>query len=105
MPLPSHLRSPVDMMRPRPVGISDASGFMYYLDDLQPNYQWRGNTLAWDGTLRGPEECDVPSEFLRPAILGPEPIPLKNARPAQYAAQNAGGVPAPTINQILGDDE
>lgn len=104
MPLPSHLRSPVDMMRPRPVGISDRSGFMYFLDEMVWQFQWCGNSLRNQRILVGPDEVDTPSEFLRPTILGPEPAPLVNARPTQYAAQNVGGVPAPTIAQILDDE-
>lgn len=105
MPLPHNLKSPVDMMRPRPVGISDRSGAMYFLSDMVWQYQWCGNSLRNLHILVGPDEVDQPSEFLRPAIIGPEPAPLPNARPTHYAQQNQGGVPAPTVNQILGDDE
>lgn len=105
MPLPHNLRCPVDMMRPRPVAVDDRSGFLVYYDDLQFQMQWRGNSLKSLNFLCAPDMIDQPSEFLRPAIIGPEPAPLPNARPTHYAQQNQGGVPAPTVNQILGDDE
>lgn len=86
------------------MGISDRSGFMYYLDDLNWQYQWCGNSLRNQRILVGGDELDVPSEFLRPAIFGPEPAPLPNARPTYYAQQNQGGTAPPTVSEILGDE-
>lgn len=105
MPLPHNLRAPVDMMKPRPVGISDFSGFMYYLDEMVWVYQWNGNALVNQRMLVGPDEVDKPAEFLRQIILGPEPAPLPNARPTHYTYQNQGGEPPLTsVSEILGDD-
>lgn len=98
MPLPHNLRCPVDISAPRPVGVSDRSGFLFYLDDLQFQFQYAGNALKNQRILVAPDELDVPSEFLRPAIFGPEPAPFPNARPTQYAAQNQGGA-APLNSQ------
>ena len=104
MVLPHNLRAPIDMMRPRPVGISDKSGFMYFLDYLEWQYQWQGRALVNQRTLSSRNETDQPSEFLRTFIFGPEPAPLVNARPTQYATQNQGGVPAPTnVNNLVDD--
>lgn len=106
MPLPSNLRTPVSITKPRPVGISDLSGFMFYLDEMVWVYQWNATTLYNKRILVGPSECDKPSEFLRTPKFGPEPAPLPNARPTHYATQNLGGEPPlNTVQQILGDDE
>lgn len=106
MPLPSNLRTPVDMMKPRPVGISDFSGFMFWLDEMVWVYQWAGNALVNQRWLVGACEVDTPAEFLKTPRFGPEPAPLPNARPTHYATQNLGGEPPITsVNQILEDGE
>lgn len=79
---------------------------MYYLEDMV--WQWQYNSLALYNTriLVGPDEVDLPSEFLKTPRFGPEPAPLPNARPTHYATQNLGGEPPITsVNQILEDGE
>lgn len=105
MPLPHNLRAPVDMMKPRPVGISDFSGFMFYLDEMVWVFQYAGNRLVNRRMLVGPTEVDLPAPFLQTYVFGPEPAPLPDARPWHYAQQSQGGTPAPSISEILGDDE
>lgn len=106
MVLPHNLRAPVSMMKPRPVGISDRSGKMYYLDEMVWQFQWSGNALVNQRILVGPDEVDTPSEFLRSPILGPEPAPLPNARPWYYAYQNQGGTaPLTSVQEILPDGD
>lgn len=106
MPLPHNLRSAVDPLKPRPVGISDRSGKMYYLDQMVWQYQYSGSDLVNQQILVGYDEVDTPSEFLRPPpIFGPEPAPLPNARPWHYDQQNQGGEPPlNTVSQILPGD-
>lgn len=104
MPLPHNLRAPVSIDKPEPVGISDRSGKMYFLRDMVWQYQWNGNALVRQNILVGYDEVDKPSEFLRTPILGPEPAPLPDARPTQYAVQNQGGTTPPTVSQILDGD-
>lgn len=106
MVLPHNLKSPVDMMKPRPVGISDRSGFMFFLDEMVWQYQFSGNALVNQRILVGPDEVDTPAPFLQTFKFGPEPAPLPNARPWHYAQQNQGGEPPlNSVNEILGDDE
>ena len=102
MPLVHNLKCPVDMMRPRPVGIDDRTGFLVYLDDMDFQHQWAGNALVNLRILTHQDYLDKPAEFLRTFKFSPEPAPLVNARPTQYATQNLGGVPAPTnINNLV----
>lgn len=104
MPLPSNLRTPVSPTQPRPIGVSDRSGKLYYLDEMVWQFQYAGNSLNNLGILVGPDEVDVPSEFLRSPRIGPEPAPLPNARPTHYATQNQGGTAPPSFTEILDDD-
>lgn len=102
MVLPHNLRSPVSITKPRPVGISDFSGFMFYLDEMVWVYQYSGNQLVNQRMLVGPGECDVPNPGLQTFVFGPEPAPLPNARPTHYAQQNQGGTaPITSVNEIL----
>lgn len=64
---------------------SDSSGFLFNHRDLLFQFQWAGPQLVNLGYLVGPEEYDVPAEFLRTIVLPPDPIPTKNARIENYA--------------------
>lgn len=93
---------------PRYVGVCDSCGFLFPLSELFPQMQYAGNSLVWLGTFVDRKCLNVPSEFLRPALLGPEPIPPRYPRPTNYATENQGGTPPPTEPlrlSILGDDE
>lgn len=91
---------PTDMMRPRPVGVCDRTGFLLYLDNLPFQYQYRGNALVNLNLRVGEQYIDKPSEFLRPPLIGPDPVPPRYPRPAHYAAQNSGGTVAPSVQEI-----
>lgn len=106
MVLPHNLKSPVSITKPRPVGVSDRNGQLYYLDEMVWQWQWSSDRLINLRILVGPDEVDKPAEFLRTPKFGPEPAPLPNARPTHYATQNLGGEPPITsVNQILEDGE
>lgn len=106
MVLPHNLKSPVSMMKPRPVGVSDRNGQVYFLDQMVWQFEYNANGLFNKRILVGPDEVDVPAEFLQVFKFGPEPQPLPNARPWHYATQNQGGTaPLNTVSEILGDDE
>lgn len=104
MTLPHNRKCPVDMMHPRPVGVCDRTGFLVYLDDMDWQYQYTGKALTNLRILVAQEYLDKPAEFLQPAILGPEPAPILNARPTSYGTQNLGGTNPPTVSQILPDE-
>ena len=49
-------------------------------------YEWRGPKLQNTRVLMHEDELDIPQRQLgSPALLGPDPPPLMNARPEQYA--------------------
>lgn len=106
MVLPHNLKCPVSITKPRPVGVCDRSGALYYLEDMVWQWQWSAEKLVNQRILVGPDQVDRPSEFLKTPRFGPEPAPLPNARPTHYATQNLGGEPPlNTVSEILGDDE
>ena len=108
MVLPHSLRAPIDIDKPIPHGRCDRCGFDYYLKDMSIQMQYLGNSLKPINIMVCNERClDQPSEFLRPVIIGPDPIPPKLARPFSYAQQNEGGQPPITtvsqLNEIADD--
>ncbi|HEY1806011.1 MAG TPA: hypothetical protein VGG45_16175 [Terracidiphilus sp.] len=104
MVLPHNIKCPVDIYKPRAVGVCDRTGFLLYLDDLDWQYQYSGFALVNQGHLIGRDYLDKPSEFLQPVVLGPEPKPILNARPTSYGTQNQGGTAVPSISEILPDE-
>lgn len=89
-----------DMMKPEPCGVDDASGFIFPLSEMPFQYQWRGNALVSLNLRIANRFQDKPSEFLRPPLIGPDPVPPKNPRPTHYTSQNQGGTTAPTVQEI-----
>lgn len=91
-----------DMMKPEPVGVCDRTGFLFKLSEMPFQYQYRGNALVNLNIRVAERYLDKPSEFLRPPLIGPDPVPPRNPRPTHYAQQNSGGVPAPSVFEIEG---
>lgn len=94
------LRTSADMMRPEPVGVCDRTGFLLRLAEMPFQYQYQGNALVSQNIRVGEQYLDKPSEFLRPPLIGPEPIPPRHPRPTHYAQQNQGGTTPPTVQEI-----
>lgn len=69
---------------------------------------WAGNNLVNFRLLT--TDPDVPNEQLRPILIGPDPYPIRDARPPAYAQQNAAPTPGmPVVGGpglfVLGDSE
>ncbi len=108
MSRPQSLKAPASASKPKQVGTCDRCSDLVYYDKLSFQFQYLGNSLKSLNILVCPKCLDKPSEFLRPAILGPEPVPPRYPRPTSYGAQNEGGTPAPSeplYLSILGDGE
>jgi hypothetical protein len=55
------------------------------LANMKFQYEWRGPKLQNTRVLVHEDELDIPQRQLgSPALLGPDPMPLMNARPEQY---------------------
>jgi len=70
----------VDPDSPLALGICDKTGFVFRHIDLVKQMEWRGNSLVWTGFLVGRCYADKPNEQLRPPILPPDPVPVRNPR-------------------------
>lgn len=57
--------------------------------DLQWQFDYRGNNLK-NTQLLVCEEClDIPNPQLKPRILSADPLPIMNARPENFAVDEA----------------
>lgn len=70
---------------PRAWGTDDRSGFIGNHDNLKWQMQWAGRTLINTQLLVYPDQYDTPQRQLGTIILPPDPEPVSNARPEQYA--------------------
>ena len=79
-------RAAVDPFHPQGWGSSDRNGMVGNLANMRWQYEWRGPRLMNTKVLVHEDELDEPQRQLgSPALLGPDPLPLMNARPEQYA--------------------
>lgn len=78
MPKGKHVT--VDADSPMALGICDKTGFVFKRMDLVRQMEWRGNSLIWTGFMVGKPYVDQPNPQLRPPILPPDPVPVKDPR-------------------------
>lgn len=76
-----HGRAKVDPTNPRAFGICDRCGLLYNHGDLRWQYDYRGLKLANTRLLVCDICLDDPQPQLKPRIIGPDPLPILNARP------------------------
>lgn len=78
-------RAAVDPHHPEGWGTSDRNGHVGNLRRMKWQFEWRGPKLINTRALVHEDELDEPQRQLgTPAILGPDPPPLINARPEAY---------------------
>lgn len=70
----------IDENNPQALGICDYTGFVHYRKDLIRQMEWRGNRLEWTGFLVGRDYLDIPNPQLRPPVLKPDPVPVRDPR-------------------------
>ncbi len=79
-------RAEIDPFAPQALGICDRCGFQYNLRALRYQYQWAGDTMI-NLHLRVCDRChDVPQEQLRIIRLPPDPLPVMDPRPEDFAS-------------------
>ncbi len=79
-------RAAVDSFHPQGWASSDRNGMVGNLANMRFQHEWRGPRLMNTKVLVHEDELDEPQRQLgSPALLGPDPLPLMNARPEQYA--------------------
>lgn len=78
-------RAEVDPTAPRAWGTSDRNGMIGQHNRMQWQYDWAGFELINQRILVHEDELDVPQRQLGSIIIPPDPLPIPNARPEQYA--------------------
>ncbi len=79
-------RAAVDPYDPKAWGSSDRNGMVGNLANMRWNHEWRGPKIVNTRILVHEDELDVPQRQLgSPALLGPDPVPVVNARIEQYS--------------------
>jgi hypothetical protein len=99
-----HGRAFTDPYTLDPYATCDRCGIQYNMRDLVWQYDWRGDALMNLRILVCTRTCvDEPFEFNRPIILPPDPMPVLDARPGFYAAQE-GPPPAPGYENTIAQE-
>lgn len=78
----------VDSQSPRARGVCDRCGQHWQLDKLVWQFEWTGPRLQNLRILTCPPCNDKPQPNLRTIILPPDPVPVMNARPENYVADD-----------------
>ena len=78
-------RAQIDPFAPQAIGICDRCGFQYNLRSLQWQQRWAGTNLINSNLLVCDRCLDIPNEQLRSIRLPPDPDPIMNARPENFA--------------------
>ena len=81
---PHGRRAQVDPENPRAFGVCQRCGFWVNHIDLQWQWDYRGNSLANLRLLVCDTCLDEPNPQLKPRIIGPDPLPIINARPETF---------------------
>ncbi len=85
---------------PLPPGTCDRCGQKWMFNDLNWQYDFRGNNLQNIRLLVCPKCMDCPFEHFRPIIIPPDPVAIIDARPG-YMTTQEGPAPAPNYEQTL----
>lgn len=80
-----HGRAQIDPRAPRALGVCDRCQFLYNHDELRWQMRWRGPRLQNIRLLVCGTCYDTPNEQERLIVLPPDPVPIMNPRPEDYA--------------------
>jgi len=84
-----HGKARIDPDSPKALGVCDRCGSLWNLRQLTAQSQYGGDLLINTGSLVCEECLDTPAPFLKAIHLLPDPAPVKNARPENYALDEA----------------
>ncbi len=102
--LGSNPRARVDIRHPEAFASCDRCGFLYNLKDLRFQMAWRGNDLISTNWLVCTPCYDVPFQLNRPVYLPPDPAPVPNARPPQWASEEGPEPANIPVQQLITED-
>ena len=77
-------RAQVHPRSPTSFGVCDRCGFLYNLQSLKFQFDYRGMQLQSTGFKVCRTCYDTPNPQRRPLILPPDPVPLRNPRVQDY---------------------
>lgn len=83
-----HGHATVNARLPRAWGVCDRCGALYEHRKLAWQFDYSGPRLFNKRILVCPSCMDRPQENLRTIVLPPDPVPIQNPRPEQYAADD-----------------
>lgn len=92
-------RAQIDPMAPQALGICDRCGFQYNLRALTWQYAWAGRELINKRILVCDTCMDVPNEQLRTIRLPPDPYPIYDVRPENFAVDEKNFL---TLQKVIG---
>ena len=87
-----------DLNNIRPLGVCARCDFLYHLDELQWQMDYRGMQLQSLNFLVCERCYDVPNPQQKPIILPPDPESVLNARPFNYRNANVN-----FLTTVIGD--
>jgi hypothetical protein len=91
-----HGRATVNPENPRAFGRCDRCGFIYNLNNLRFQFDFRGPRLTNLRFLVCQTCYDTPQPQLKPIILTQDPVPVANPRPEDYNYANTNDIFAET---------
>lgn len=71
--------------RPEAQGVCDRCGFRYLLSRMQWQFDYLGNRLQNTRLIVCDRCLDVPHVMTVPVVVPPDPVPVRNPRPDDYA--------------------
>ena len=82
-----HGRAQISARAPRALGVCQRCGFLYNLDQLRWQWDWKFGPRLWNLRIKVCQPClDIPQESGRTIVLPPDPIPVAYPLPEDYAS-------------------
>lgn len=98
-------RALVNQRNPSAHAVCDRCGFRYNRSDLVWQYQWEGVKLQNLRLLVCARTCnDIPQAALKTIIIPPDPLPVYNPRPENYAETVPSYLETETGSTLLTED-
>lgn len=96
----------LDFSNPKPWGTCDRCGFIWDLDRLQWQYDYRGSVALQNTRLVVCPSClDVPQPQTAPMILSPDPPLLFNTRPEPYVLDETSWLATPEGDVLVTQED
>lgn len=98
-------RAPTNASAPEAQAVCERCGFIFQHSRLSWQWEWRGNSLTNIRRLVCRTCLDKPQEQLRPRILPPDPVPIKDPRPPFWLQQEGRGNDSGPVYLLVPDND